>query len=187
MINQNRIAAAIAAGCAGLAVANAAAAVDLRDWGRKYNTAAERFVVLAQFNNEAVLDKETQLVWERSPYTNVWDGTVTWTCGNRKVGGRMGWRVPTLAELTSLVAPSASGGMALQPGHPFVIGQGNFAISKRFWTVSVYRLLPEGGYDRRMMVDFDWQSGRTEPVYEEEPNILTARFWCVRGAGETPN
>ena len=42
-----------------------AEAIDLRSWDRKINNAHARFEVLQGFNDEAVLDKETQLVWER--------------------------------------------------------------------------------------------------------------------------
>ena len=58
--------AAVTLVCAALALPSNAGAVDLRDWGRKYDNASERFELLASFNNEAVLDKETQLVWRRS-------------------------------------------------------------------------------------------------------------------------
>jgi hypothetical protein len=44
---RHRFAAAVATACAGLALASAADAVDLRDWGRKF-PASERFVVLGR-------------------------------------------------------------------------------------------------------------------------------------------
>jgi hypothetical protein len=47
--------AAVTLVCAALALPSDAGAVDLRDWGRKYDNASERFELLASFNNEAVL------------------------------------------------------------------------------------------------------------------------------------
>src|SRR4030095_1945517 len=67
MKTSKRIRTAAMLALLGLALANHARAVELRDSGRKYDNASERFVVLADFNNEAVLDRETQLVWQRSP------------------------------------------------------------------------------------------------------------------------
>src|SRR4030095_6393630 len=67
MKTSKRIRTAAMLALLGLALANHARAVDLRDWGRKYDNASERFVVLADFNNEAVLDRETPLAWLRSP------------------------------------------------------------------------------------------------------------------------
>ena len=111
---SRRLATALAAGCAGLMIAGAAGAVDLRDWGRKF-PASERFVVLAQFNNEAVLDKETQLVWRISPYPqNFWVTAVS-VCYMSRAGGRSGWRLPNISELTSLAGTDAE----LPAGHPF--------------------------------------------------------------------
>ena len=87
--------------------------------------AAQRFVILQNFNNEAILDKETGLVWERSPQTTSarWI-TARRTCAEKNVGGQKGWRLPSLEELTSLVDSSiAPPGPTLPPGHPFLTVQ----------------------------------------------------------------
>src|SRR2546422_2260616 len=51
--------------------------------------AAERFVVLEAFNNAAVRDNETGLVWERSPdaTSNTWSAARS-ICATKIVGGR---------------------------------------------------------------------------------------------------
>jgi hypothetical protein len=82
---------------------------------------AQRFVILPAFAHDAVLDKKTGLVWEKSPDT----ASARWTaahrtCLEKSVGGQKGWRLPSLEELASLVDPSiAPPGLALPPGHPF--------------------------------------------------------------------
>ena len=64
---------------------------------------SQRFVILQAFNSDAVLDKETGLVWEKSPQTTaVSSANVRLTCANKAVGGRKGWRLPSLTELSSL-------------------------------------------------------------------------------------
>ena len=80
-------------------------------WSQKL-PAAQRFVIV--LDGEAVLDKETGLVWERSPKVRIppWDQYLyNWTqaigsCTTSYVGGRMGWRLPTIQELASLNDPS---------------------------------------------------------------------------------
>ena len=63
-------------------------------WSRQLR-ASERFVVLAEFNNEVVLDKETGLVWEQMPSTGSCDWFVAHTnCSSSTVGNRKGWRPP---------------------------------------------------------------------------------------------
>lgn len=70
---------------------------------------SQRFVVLPAFNNDAVLDKETGIVWEKSPQTNgVSAANSRLACANKAVGGRKGWRVPALPKLTSLVDPTVA-------------------------------------------------------------------------------
>jgi hypothetical protein len=71
-------------------------------------------------NNEAVLDRETELVWERSPdtTTRIWTDACT-HCYQREVANRKGWRLPTIEELASLVDNDNSS-QALPTGHPFI-------------------------------------------------------------------
>lgn len=45
---------------------------DLKSWSRII-PAAKRFVVLVEFNKEAVLDLETGLVWGKSPGAQLMD------------------------------------------------------------------------------------------------------------------
>ncbi len=92
-------------------------AIDLRDWGRKSDDASNRFVLT--FNEAAVLDNETQLVWEQSPDTNVTSWVLARTeCMSRNIDGRKGWRLPSVHELASLVDPSQAA-LSLLPSHPF--------------------------------------------------------------------
>ena len=78
----------------------------------------------------AVLDMETGLVWEQSPVTTTHslasadigapDNGADAECINRGVGGKMGWRLPSIPELASLVVPGdPAGGPDLPAGHPF--------------------------------------------------------------------
>ena len=54
--------------------------------------AAQRFVLLAAFNNDAVRDNNTGLVWEESPQSApaTWNGA-RFMCINKNVGGQKGW------------------------------------------------------------------------------------------------
>src|SRR5262249_1977794 len=78
-----------------------------------------RFQVLNQFGGAAVLDKETGRVWEQSPSTT----DIHWFealrhCYQLEVGGRKGWRLPTIEELASLVDTSQPA-PTLPAGNPF--------------------------------------------------------------------
>ena len=103
----------------------------IRNW-QQAHPAEKRFVLLPTFNNEAVLDKETSLVWELSPQA----ATVTWnaartTCAMRLIGGQKGWRLPAPVEMRSLVGPAVDSPVPhLPPGHPFLNIQ-----PTSYWTV----------------------------------------------------
>jgi len=77
----------------------------------------ERFVPVMK-DGEAVLDRETGLVWERN---TIEGDTYTWYaalehCYKAYIGGRGGWRLPTIAELTTLIDKTQ---IPLPAGHPF--------------------------------------------------------------------
>ena len=99
-------------------------------WSQKLQcdgTACPRFELV--LDGWAVLDKETGLVWEKSlgPATVDW-GTAINNCYNKGVGGRKGFRLPTIEELASLVVPQAN--PALPSGHPFE----NVNLLKYYWS-----------------------------------------------------
>jgi hypothetical protein len=93
-------------------------------WDQKLNcttpATCPRFVVLLNWNSAAVLDKETGLVWERSPSTeasNWYDAQAH--CNALSLGNRLGWRLPTIQELASLVDASVVSAPPLPHGNPF--------------------------------------------------------------------
>ena len=99
--------------------------------------ASERFVLVLN-NDEAVLDKETGLVWAKD--ANLAGGAKTWEqavlyCRDLNIGGRKGWRLPTVEELASLVDMTGPGtdGTILPEGHPFINVQ-----SSNYWSSTTY-------------------------------------------------
>ena len=135
--------------------------------------AAQRFVILTAFNSDAVLDKETGLVWERSPQTTaVSSSNVRLTCANKAVGGRKGWRLPFLPELASLVDPSvASPGPTLSPGHPFLNVQ-----STNYWTTSAHAENPA------LMWGVGFGNGAVLGLSKARPARLVCSWWHECGS-----
>ncbi len=148
---------------------------------------SERFQVLTRilgggggpiaFDDWGVLDRETGLVWERTPQASFMSWNIAYNqCTSSKVGGRLGWRLPEVHELASLVnadhicnnCPSG-GPPALPPGHPFLNVQG-----QRYWTATLDPTFSQIGV---RLVDF--QTGRTGTT--SNAVINQELFWCVRG------
>lgn len=77
---------------------------------------------------EAILDCETGLVWEKSPDPEItsrtWAEAIAYAYDNT-VGGRKGWRLPTVEELASLVDTTQIN-LALPSGHPFTNVQSSY-------------------------------------------------------------
>ena len=137
-----------------------------------------RFVVLANMSSAAVLDRETGLVWERSPSTEL----LAWRAGQVRcnefvtIGNRLGWRLPTLQELASLIDPSQNS-PALPPGHPFL----NVQVTDYYFTATA-----DGrNTDNKYIVSF---SGDGDLANGQAGNEAEHKFvWCVRGGpGENP-
>jgi hypothetical protein len=172
-LTGHRITSAVAAACVGLTLASAAGAVDLRSWDMKINDVTKRFIVLPAFGGEAVLDKETQLVWQRTPDPNFVSiqHAATEKCMQNKTGGRAGWRLPSFHELASLTNPSAApNSLALPVGHPFL------AVPKgRYWSATQDRKYPT--YVYQVHLNF----GGYVSAYPQDNS--QAYFWCVRGGG----
>lgn len=74
-----------------------------------------RFVVLSNMSSDAVLDRESGLVWQKAPGgTADWEGAGL-ACAGTTTGGKLGWRLPTIDELGT-VGDTTQG---LPAGHPF--------------------------------------------------------------------
>jgi hypothetical protein len=142
-----------------------------------------RFVVLSNMNNDAVLDRETGLVWERAPFngrTNFAGAALT--CAARITGDRFGWRLPTLPELQTLTQPSKSN-PALPDGHPFANVQFDvafpFALFDFYWTTTADPHTTFSGF----MIAVSFKTGET--VSTSVTN--NQNFWCVRGGAGSAN
>jgi hypothetical protein len=138
--------------------------------------ASTRFVVLTNFNSQAVLDRETGLVWQRSPFQNITAGhevAITF-CLNSTVGGRAGWRLPAAAELGSLIDPTATTVPGFPAGHPFI----GFPVSTTaFWTSTVD---PEGSFFVMSVVKLNVEA-QISYGFNTEPTNFGATIFCVRG------
>jgi uncharacterized protein DUF1566 len=145
-------------------------------WGHITDSTV-RFQVLSNFNNQAVLDRDTGLIWEQCPAVPA-NNELTIVpavigCYNRSTGGVKGWRLPTTEELMSLAV-----GNALPMGAPFCtyLPVANSSNNTFFWTSTqdpadptkhIGVLTPDGG----------------ESVVSQIPTPIAAMpsVWCVRG------
>ena len=127
--------------------------------------ASKRFVLVMK--NEAVLDKETGLVWEKSPdtTTRVWANAISYAY-SKNVGGRGGWRLPTVEELRSLIDPTQSN-PALPSGHPFT------NVQSDYWSSTNYVHDASLAWVVRFGDGFVYGAGKS--------NVGGNYAWCVRG------
>ena len=123
---------------------------------------ADRFELVMYVNiirgYEAVLDRETGLVWQR----NTSDTQYTLKeaqklCHEIEIGGRKGWRLPTIEELSTLIDPFRNN-PSLPDNHPFTNVKSS-AIYDYYWSSS-----PNTTTDDMWVVDFSggYVNGNTE-------------------------
>ena len=127
----------------------------------------ERFQVLDEFDGAAVFDKETGLVWEKTPDTTArnWSGA-NFHC-NREVtvGSRFGWRLPTVEELASLVDRSQSN-PTLPAGQPFDVQ------SRTYWSATT------NANNNNSAWRVSFFNGLVTRGNKTSMNVFV---WCVRG------
>lgn len=127
---------------------------------------ASRFKLV--LNGEAVLDKETGLVWARN--ANLSEGTkdwmdAIWYCRDLTLGNRKGWRLPTVAELSSLVDPTQTF-PSLPADHPFINTR-----SQQYWSSTSVEA--DSDYAWYVWMDI----GRVQPQFKTSQYYI----WPVRG------
>ncbi|HKC94701.1 MAG TPA: DUF1566 domain-containing protein [Nitrospira sp.] len=137
-----------------------------QNWSKKLPSAS-RFTVLSAFGDAAVRDDETGLVWERTLETT----ELSWTdaraaCADKDVGGRKGWRLPSISELASLVDPSMTAGSTLPLSHPFTNVKTDV-----YWSATTLAGNPNSAW----LVFFD--TGKVTHAFK----TITFHAWCVRG------
>jgi hypothetical protein len=132
-------------------------------WSQKLD-ASERFELV--LDGEAVLDKETGLVWEQSPDTTAraWTSAI-YHCYTREVANRKGWRLPTIEELASLVDNDNSN-PALPTGHPFSNVQ-----SAYYWSSTTLASSPSSA----------WRAYFSNGYVGGYAKGYDHYMWCVRG------
>jgi hypothetical protein len=144
-------------------------------WDKIEDDVNKRFKVLDKFNMEAVLDKDTNLVWEQEPSTSLfnWYG-IDFECYNKVVGGRKGWRPPTIEELTSLVDPTAGVAPFLPLGHPFNV------LNTFYWSATT-STNPSSQAKARAWTLFTTTGAISEGNKDSSAPSATFPVWCVRG------
>jgi hypothetical protein len=126
--------------------------------------ANSRFVLM--WNGEAVKDSMSGLVWEREPdyIFDVWDRSLS-RCAAKTVGGRKGWRTPSIDEIKTLVDLDQQD-PALPAGHPF-----RNIKSSIYWTSTAH---PTDDIVAWQLSLFSGQA-----VTDQKSGMR--RLWCVLG------
>jgi hypothetical protein len=127
---------------------------------------ATRYIILSNFNSEAVLDRDTGLVWERNvtPSSN-WANAAQ-ACYNKAIGGRKGFRPATVEELATLLTPTPNNGLG-RPNFPFG------TVFTFMWSSTTVADDPSKAW----AVDF----GDGSVTAHTKTECCGTGVWCVRG------
>ena len=135
------------------------------------------YAVVEGSNGREILDKTTNLIWQRCPLGTSWNGTtcigqpetITWNqvAQNNPKPSENDWRVPTVQELQTLVDVNCSPSINL-----------NFFPKTRrdlpFWTATV---LPQPNYQGQAAYGVEFDRGTAVIMLKIHP----AAFRAVRG------
>lgn len=121
-------------------------------------------------DDEVVHDRRTKLVWQRERDTTIrsYDAAEAF-CLSASTGGRLGWRVPTLAELQTIVDPRESGPAIDRSAFPEREGE----TRSQYWTSTPVVDSSGAATDRQWIVDF--KEGMTTNVQKSS----SLRVRCV--------
>lgn len=137
-------------------------------WDRKIDGKG-RFQTLKSFASEAVLDKETGLVWAKGwGITSGWGSSVS-NCLRTTIGGRYGWRLPLADEMASLIDPATN---TVPPE------SGIDLPADAYWTATSTLAL-DGTYTYAYVV----RTGDNEGPQSLLKTDSGPRMLCVRGPG----
>ncbi len=136
-----------------------------------------RFICV--MNGAGVLDNETGLVWQR----DVPQGGATWAaatdaCQRTATGGRYGWRLPSIAEFSSLIDGSKPGAQ-LPTNHPFT---GLPTGTQYLWATWTSNVRGDG-----ISAWYVWVADEVPLDPSSIGSGSNAHYWCVRGPGQDPS
>lgn len=143
-------------------------------WAEKLPVASRFKIVM---DGDAILDRETGLAWERRPDGIHYDWRTAFIkCRFKKIGGRLGWRMPTLEEQLSLLDYDGTRAQ-LPAGHPFIFESPPFvwvATAAPYNEDHFHLNSIDQGYHVNM-------SGSPQPIDSDPVGMADFSSWCVRG------
>jgi hypothetical protein len=132
-----------------------------------------RFVVLDSFSGNAVLDRRTNLIWEKnahgSSFGSAWANAVR-SCHDTNLSGHFGWRLPKIEELMTLLSANEDG---VHSPNPFT--DVTTATNTFYWSSSEIPTDTGSGSTDAFGVAF----GITGVAPHPKTNL--GKVWCVLG------